>query len=107
MKLDGTEWPDPSEMPEANKMLIDRAVEHPDHYQTKTGLEVFDIMESFNMSIHVSHAIKYILRAGKKGSYEQDIKKAIQWLNRDLTHRKEEQLGGVTWRKEPHIKLAA
>lgn len=64
-------------------------VNHPSHYQGK-GFEVIDIIEDFGLNFHLGNAIKYILRAGKKGNRTQDIQKAIWYLTRELGNEDEE-----------------
>ncbi len=59
-------------------------VNHPPHYKTG-NMEVIDIIENFQLPYHLGNTIKYILRAGKKGTQEdmkRDIKKAQWYLNR-------------------------
>lgn len=65
-------------------------VNHPSHYQIGK-IEVLDVIEqtlngipSLNTDIAFSHgnAIKYLLRAGRKGDYLEDIKKCIWYLQR-------------------------
>ena len=58
-------------------------VEHPKHYQGNK-YEVIDIIEDFNLNFSLGSAIKYILRAGKKDDRNQDLEKAIWYLQREL-----------------------
>ena len=58
-------------------------VNSPSHYQGN-GIEVIDIIEAFNLNFSLGNAIKYILRADKKGNKKQDIQKAIWYLNNEL-----------------------
>ncbi len=58
-------------------------VDHPDHYQGNK-FEVIDIIEDFNLNFNLGSAIKYILRAGKKGDRNQDFEKAIWFIKREL-----------------------
>ena len=61
-------------------------VEHPDHYQTSTGLEAIDVIEAFfHDSFHLGNAFKYIARAGKKGDYVEDLQKAAWYLQREIS----------------------
>lgn len=60
------------------------AVNHPDHYQMKNGLEVIDIIDAVTdvKAFCKGNAIKYICREDKKNGVE-DLKKAdwyIQYL---------------------------
>lgn len=62
-------------------------VDHPSHYQGKR-FEVIDIIEDYELGFNLGNAIKYILRAGHKDAYEQDLKKAIWYLNREISSNK-------------------
>ena len=60
-------------------------VDHPEHYQTSTGLEAIDVIEAFfHDSFHLGNAFKYIARAGKKGDYVEDLRKSIWYLQREI-----------------------
>lgn len=65
---------------------------NPNHYKTKTGLEVIDIIEAFNLGFRLGNAIKYILRAGKKDNITQDLKKAIWYIEREISKLEKENL---------------
>ena len=58
-------------------------VNHPEHYTSHpSGVEVIQITEHMNFCL--GNAIKYILRADLKGNREQDLKKAMWYLQREL-----------------------
>ena len=59
-------------------------VNHPDHYKGKT-FEVIDIINDYGLNFELGNAIKYILRADKKGNKKQDLEKAIWYLNYELS----------------------
>lgn len=59
------------------------SVNHPSHYQGK-GLESIQVIEAFELGFNLGNAVKYILRAGKKGARDEDIRKAIWYLNREI-----------------------
>lgn len=59
-------------------------VNHPDHYQGNGGMEVIDIIENYDLGFSLGNAIKYILRADKKGARKQDLKKAIWYIQREI-----------------------
>jgi len=48
------------------------AVNHPQHYQGN-GIEVIDIIESFELNFNLGNTVKYVLRAGKKGNKKEDL----------------------------------
>jgi len=62
-------------------------VNNPEHYKGRK-FECIDIIEDFNLGFNLGNALKYILRAGKKDSYAQDIKKAIWYLEREVEWKK-------------------
>lgn len=65
-------------------------VRQPSHYKGDGGLEVIDVIEGFDLNYRLGNAQKYLLRAGKKGSDADaitDLKKAIQYLNREINAR--------------------
>ena len=61
-------------------------VNHPKHYQGK-NLEAIDVIEDFNLNFCLGNAVKYILRAGKKGDWQEDLRKAIWYLRREVNER--------------------
>lgn len=65
---------------------LDPELDHPDHY-VANGIEVWDVIEAFNLPYHLADAIAYILRADRKGRPEKDIGKAIRHLKRELQER--------------------
>lgn len=59
-------------------------VNSPQHYQGKS-FEVIDIINDYGLNFELGNAIKYILRADKKGNKKQDLEKAIWYLNHELS----------------------
>lgn len=55
-------------------------VNHPPHYQTSSGIEAIDVIERYGLdtSMHLGNAMKYLLRAGRKGDAATCLRKA-QW----------------------------
>ncbi len=66
-------------------------VNHPSHYN-KNGIEAIDVIEAFNLNFNLGNAIKYILRCESKGKKEEDLKKAIWYLNRELENKLDEEI---------------
>lgn len=68
-------------------VVSDDPVNHPAHYTwLPNGVEVIDIAEQFNFTL--GNAIKYIMRAGRKGSYVQDLEKARWYIDREIARIK-------------------
>mgnify|MGYP000085431718 CR=1 FL=1 len=64
-------------------------IDHPSHYnQHPSGIECIDIVE--HMGFNIGNAIKYVWREGLKGVGvpDEDIRKAIWYLDRELLKRK-------------------
>lgn len=59
-------------------------VNHPAHYKTADGLEAIDVIEAFDLGFHRGNQVKYLLRAGRKDSEIQDVRKSLWYGHRDL-----------------------
>jgi len=58
-------------------------INHPPHYTSHpSGVECIQITEHMNFC--VGNAVKYLFRAGKKGSEIEDLKKAAWYINREI-----------------------
>jgi len=60
-------------------------INNPDHY-TDGGIETIDFIEAKQLNYRLGNAVKYISRAGKKGSKTDDLKKAIWYILREIDH---------------------
>lgn len=58
-------------------------VNHPPHYKGD-GLEVIDVIEAFGLGFSLGNAVKYILRADKKGRRVEDLRKAVWYLTHEI-----------------------
>lgn len=78
-----------------NYESTDKMVSHPDHYQSKTGLEVIEVIEAFTSdltgieAVDTANVIKYICRWKKKNGL-QDLNKAMWYLQNLINHLEEE-----------------
>lgn len=79
-------------------------VNHPAHYQSKSGLETIDVIEAFCdylngiEAVCTANIIKYICRWKKKNGIE-DLRKAAWYLNRLISHVENDDKTGKI---EPH-----
>ncbi len=69
-------------------MTIPDPVNHPPHY-THGGIETIDVIEAWGLGFCLGNAVKYISRAGHKGSRVEDLKKARWYIDREIA-----RLGG-------------
>lgn len=64
-------------------------VDHPQHYGGKDNpFEPIKIIEALGLSFHRGNSLKYLLRAGKKGSDIEDLEKAAWYINREIENLK-------------------
>lgn len=63
--------------------MIHDPVNHPAHYTSHpSGVECIDVTE--HMSFNLGNAVKYIWRAGSKGSALEDLRKAAWYVEREI-----------------------
>ena len=65
------------------KLHTEDVVNHPPHYKVG-GIETIDFIEAKKLNYNLGNVIKYITRADHKGSRNEDLKKALWYLNREL-----------------------
>jgi len=59
------------------------SIDHPQHYGGEENpYEAIKVIESWNLDFALGNVVKYISRAGKKGSKIEDLKKAQWYMNR-------------------------
>ena len=67
--------------------MSNEMVNHPAHYGGEDNVyEVIKVIEAWELDFHLGNTVKYISRAGKKGSDKelQDLKKALWYLQRKI-----------------------
>jgi hypothetical protein len=68
---------------ENNKEMVN----HPNHYGGAENVyEAIKVIENWDLDFHLGNTVKYISRAGKKGTDKelQDLKKALWYLERKI-----------------------
>ena len=55
-------------------------------YYKRGSQDVWDFIRDQGLSFHLGNAIKYICRAGHKDDYQDDLQKAIHYLQNELEH---------------------
>ncbi len=65
-------------------------------YYTRGSVEVWDFVRDQSLNYHLGNAVKYICRAGHKDSYADDLKKAIHYLENELSHALAERKSNAT-----------
>lgn len=62
-------------------------INHPSHYIAANGIEAIEVVEGFELGYHLGNAVAYILRADRKGTALQDLRKAKWYIDRELANR--------------------
>ncbi len=65
------------------KPAVEDNINSPQHY-TKGKYEVIDVIEDWNLNFRLANAVKYIARHEHKGKPEEDLKKALWYLQREI-----------------------
>ena len=68
---------------EETKVSEELPMSTPEHYN-QGGIEPKDFINSHNLNFNLGNCVKYVCRAEYKGSQEQDLKKAIDYLHFEL-----------------------
>ena len=63
----------------------------PTYYKRGT-IDVWDFIRENGLNFHLGNAVKYICRAGYKDSKVEDLKKAIHYLENELTNAERQNL---------------
>lgn len=65
-------------------------INHPEHYKGNK-YEAIDIIDDYQLGFNLGNAVKYILRAGKKGDTAEDLKKAKWYIEHEICKLMNEQ----------------
>ena len=58
----------------------------PEHYKTEQNFDVIDFCKLYDLNFNKGNIIKYVCRAGKKEDELKDLKKAIDYLQREIKY---------------------
>jgi len=72
-----------SNLQQANDIKVNYEIV-PNHYDNKQGYDVIDISKHYGLNFNRGNLFKYICRAGKKDNELQDLKKALDYLQREI-----------------------
>ena len=56
------------------------------YYKNEQDYDVIDICTDYNLNFNRGNILKYIVRAGKKDDELQDLRKALDYLQREIEH---------------------
>lgn len=61
------------------------------HYQNGKDYDIIDVCKDYSLNFNRGNIIKYVARAGKKKDELQDLRKALDYLQREISYLEEEQ----------------
>lgn len=90
-KRDDRYAPPPQEEAEATlaalrKALTSDPIHQPGHY-THSRVETIDAIEAWGLGYRLGNVVKYVSRADRKGNAIEDLRKAYQYLGREIAAR--------------------
>lgn len=65
-------------------MSVNDVINHPSHYAEGRKFEPIDVIQDWQLNYFLGNIVKYISRAGRKGSAIEDLKKARFYLDRQI-----------------------
>ena len=84
IKIKSTDSTEPTLEQEINYCKSE-VVNHPSHYGGENNpYKAIKVIEAHNLGFNLGNAVKYILRAGKKGNAKEDLEKAVWYLKREI-----------------------
>jgi hypothetical protein len=63
----------------------------PIHYQTDSRIDVIDFCKMYEMNFNRGNIVKYLARAGKKDNELDDLRKALNYLTREIEYFEKQQ----------------
>jgi RNA polymerase-interacting CarD/CdnL/TRCF family regulator len=61
------------------------------HYQTGKDYDIIDVCKDYALNFNKGNILKYIARAGKKDNELQDLRKALDYLQREISYLEDKQ----------------
>ena len=56
------------------------------HYQTGKDYDIIDVCKDYALNFNKGNVMKYVARAGKKDDELQDLRKALDYLQREIAY---------------------
>lgn len=61
------------------------------HYENGQGYDIIDVCKDYSLNFNRGNILKYVARAGKKQNELQDLRKALDYLQREISYLEEQQ----------------
>lgn len=56
------------------------------HYDNGKNYDVIDFIKDYNLNFNVGNVVKYCARLGKKDANLKELRKALDYLKREIEH---------------------
>ena len=61
------------------------------YYQTGKDYDIIDVCKDYSLNFNRGNILKYVARAGKKENELQDLRKALDYLQREIAYLEDKQ----------------
>ena len=61
------------------------------HYENGKGYDIIDVCKDYALNFNRGNILKYVARAGKKQDELQDLRKALDYLQREIAYLESKQ----------------
>ena len=61
------------------------------HYETGKDYDIIDVCKDYALNFNRGNILKYVARAGKKDNELQDLRKALDYLEREIDYLENQQ----------------
>lgn len=61
------------------------------HYENGKGYDIIDVCKDYGLNFNRGNIIKYTARAGKKDDELQDMRKVLDYVQREIAYLEEKQ----------------
>ncbi len=61
------------------------------HYENNKGYDVIDFIKDYNLNFNIGNVVKYCARLGKKDENLRELRKALDYLQREIEHEEKLQ----------------
>lgn len=65
--------------------------ETPLHYENGKGYDVIDFIKDYNMNFNIGNVVKYCARLGRKDERLKELRKALDYLQREIEYEEKFQ----------------
>lgn len=61
------------------------------HYECNKGYDVIDFIKDYNLNFNIGNVVKYCARLGKKDEKLRELRKALDYLQREIEYEEKLQ----------------